>query len=34
MRKLIASTFVSFDGIMQAPGAPQEDRSGGFVLGG
>ena len=34
MRKLIASTFVSLDGIMQAPGAPQEDPSGGFILGG
>jgi len=34
MRKLIASTFVSLDGIMQAPGAPQEDPTGGFTLGG
>jgi len=34
MRKLIVSTFVSLDGIMQAPGGPQEDRSGGFALGG
>lgn len=25
MRRLIASTFVSLDGIMQAPGAPKED---------
>jgi dihydrofolate reductase len=34
MRKLIASTFVSLDGVMQAPGAPQEDPTGGFSLGG
>ena len=34
MRKLIASTFVSLDGVMQAPGGPEEDRSGGFAFGG
>jgi dihydrofolate reductase len=34
MRRLIASTFVSLDGIMQAPGGPEEDPTGGFVLGG
>jgi dihydrofolate reductase len=34
MRKLIASTFVSLDGIVQAPGGPQEDPTGGFALGG
>lgn len=34
MRKLIASTFVSLDGIMQAPGGPEEDPTGGFSLGG
>jgi dihydrofolate reductase len=34
VRKLIASTFVSLDGIMQAPGGPEEDPTGGFVLGG
>jgi dihydrofolate reductase len=34
MRKLIASTFVSLDGILQAPGGPQEDPSGGFAFGG
>lgn len=34
MRKLIASTFVSLDGIMQAPGGPDEDPTGGFALGG
>ncbi len=34
MRKLITSTFVTLDGIMQAPGGPQEDDSGGFKGGG
>ena len=34
MRKLIASTFASLDGIMQAPGGPEEDPTGGFELGG
>lgn len=34
MRKLIASTFVSLDGIMQAPGGPDEDPTGGFTHGG
>lgn len=34
MRKLIASTFVSLDGIMQAPGGPEEDPTGGFAFGG
>lgn len=34
MRKLIVSTFASLDGIMQAPGAPEEDPTGGFTLGG
>lgn len=34
MRKLIASTFVSLDGVMQAPGGPEEDPAGGFTLGG
>jgi hypothetical protein len=33
MRKLIASTFVSLDGIMQAPGGPEEDPTGSFTLG-
>ena len=34
MRKLIVSTFASLDGIMQAPGGPEEDPTGGFALGG
>ncbi|MGB3897210.1 MAG: dihydrofolate reductase family protein [Mesorhizobium sp.] len=34
MRKIKASTFVSLDGVMQAPGGPEEDRSGGFRFGG
>lgn len=34
MRKLIVSTFASLDGVMQAPGAPEEDPTGGFTLGG
>ena len=34
MRKLIASTFASLDGIVQAPGGPEEDPTGGFDLGG
>lgn len=34
MRKIIGAVFVSLDGVMQAPGAPDEDRSGGFKLGG
>ncbi|KAF0811621.1 hypothetical protein IGB42_03910 [Andreprevotia sp. IGB-42] len=34
MRKLIASTFVSLDGIMQAPGGPTEDPGGNFTQGG
>ncbi len=34
MRKLLVSEFVSLDGVMQAPGAPDEDRDGGFQHGG
>jgi RibD C-terminal domain len=30
MRKLVAGTFLTLDGLMQAPGAPDEDREGGF----
>jgi dihydrofolate reductase len=34
MRKIIVLTFVSLDGVMQAPGGPQEDTDGGFKHGG
>ena len=34
MRKIIAITQVTLDGVMQAPGGPEEDPSGGFTHGG
>ena len=34
MRKLIVNTFMSLDGIMQSPGGPDEDPTGGFEHGG
>ena len=34
MRKLVVNTFVSLDGVMQAPGGPEEDPTGGFEHGG
>ena len=34
MRNVVAAAFVSLDGVMQAPGGPPEDPSGGFTLGG
>ena len=34
MRKVLATAFVSLDGVMQAPGGPEEDPTGGFQFGG
>jgi dihydrofolate reductase len=34
MRKLVVGTFVTLDGVMQAPGGPDEDRDGDFQHGG
>jgi hypothetical protein len=34
MRKLTVGTFATLDGVMQAPGAPEEDRDSGFEQGG
>ncbi len=34
MRKLIVSEFITLDGVIQAPGGPDEDRDGGFAHGG
>lgn len=34
MRKIITTTFTTLDGVMQAPGGPEEDKTGGFEYGG
>jgi dihydrofolate reductase len=34
MRKIIVLSMITLDGVMQAPGAPEEDTSGGFEYGG
>lgn len=34
MRRIIVISMITLDGVMQAPGAPEEDTSGGFEYGG
>jgi hypothetical protein len=33
MRKIIILSFITLDGVMQSPGGPEEDPSGGFKYG-
>lgn len=34
MRKIVVFSMITLDGVMQAPGGPKEDTSGGFKYGG
>ncbi|HEY4759882.1 MAG TPA: dihydrofolate reductase family protein [Thermoguttaceae bacterium] len=34
MRKIIVQSFITLDGVMQSPGGPHEDPTGGFTYGG
>ena len=34
MRKLVVTTFITLDGVVQAPGGPEEDEEGAFAYGG
>ena len=34
MRKIIVLSFITMDGVVQAPGGPEEDTAGGFIYGG
>jgi dihydrofolate reductase len=34
MRKVVVSEFITLDGVIQSPGYPEEDPSGGFEAGG
>jgi hypothetical protein len=34
MRKIVVFMMITLDGVMQAPGGPEEDTSGGFKYGG
>jgi len=34
MRKIIVLSMITLDGVMQAPGGPEEDTAGGFQYGG
>jgi dihydrofolate reductase len=34
MRKIVVLSMITLDGVMQAPGGPKEDTSGGFIYGG